>query len=145
MYRAESRQASLAPIITVTRSGFSFAAAAICSGNCAILAPVCAWFQLRVEAPDAPSSRTARLRTSLSVPVAQDTSGQSASTEQASKPRVMESPTAATEPGSRSQTGPGLADGCAAAPFVVLPAGVAAGQNGRTEQRDRRQDGGRGT
>lgn len=119
MYRAESRQASLAPIITVTRSGFSFAAAAICSGNCAILAPVSAWFQLRVEAPDAPSSRTARLRTSLSVPVAQDTSGQSASTEQASKPRVMESPTAATEPGSRSQTGPGLADGCAAAPFVV--------------------------
>lgn len=119
MYRAESRQASFAPIITVTRSGLSFAADAICSGSCAIRAPVSAWFQLRAAAPDAPSSRTARLRTPLSVPVAQETSGQSASTEQASKPRVMESPTAATEPGSRSQTGPGLADGCAAAPFVV--------------------------
>lgn len=44
-------------------------------------------------------------RTAGSLPVAQDTSGQSASTEQASKPRVMESPTAATEAGAVFQRG----------------------------------------
>ncbi|GHF70726.1 hypothetical protein GCM10018783_45470 [Streptomyces griseosporeus] len=45
------------------------------------------------------------------VPVAQDTSGQSDSTEQASKPRVIESPTAAIESGLRFHDGVGLAEG----------------------------------
>lgn len=61
----------------------------------------------------APSSRTARLFTSVLAPVAQDTSGQSASTVHASKPRVMESPTAATEDGLESHNGVGDGDGFA--------------------------------
>ncbi|GAA3305207.1 hypothetical protein GCM10020295_58340 [Streptomyces cinereospinus] len=56
-----------------------------------------------------PSSRTATLSTSGLLPVAQDTSGQSVSTPQASNPRVMESPTAATEAGLRSHTTAGAA------------------------------------
>lgn len=47
----------------------------------------------------------------VSVPVAQDTSGQSARTEQASKARVTESPTAATEPGETSHRDVGLGVG----------------------------------
>lgn len=107
MRSTESRQASFAPIITVSSSGRSFAAITICSGSCAIRAPDTAWFQLCEAALDGPRRRTARLRTPASVPVAQDTSGQSASTEQASKPRVMESPTAATEAGLTSHSGVG--------------------------------------
>ncbi|GAA3235786.1 hypothetical protein GCM10020256_53920 [Streptomyces thermocoprophilus] len=45
------------------------------------------------------------------VPVAHDTSGQSDSTEQASKPRVMESPTATIDSGCGFHDGVGLADG----------------------------------
>lgn len=109
--RTESRHASFAPVITVTSSGRSFAASAICSGNCTIRDPDTAWFQLRSAAFDGPSSRTARLRTASSDPVAHDTSGQSASTEHASKPRVIESPTAATDPGRGFQSGVGEGDG----------------------------------
>jgi hypothetical protein len=54
----------------------------------------------------------ARLRTVVSVPVAQDASGQSESTTQASKARVMESPTATSESGLRSQM---IAGACALA------------------------------
>ncbi|GAA3853105.1 hypothetical protein GCM10023084_04110 [Streptomyces lacrimifluminis] len=57
----------------------------------------------------------------MSAPVAQDTSGQSDSTEQASKPRVMESPTAAMEAGLLSQAGVGVADGFA---FARVPSGA---------------------
>src|SRR5690606_41480701 len=49
--------------------------------------------------------------TASSVPVAQDTSGQSASTEHASKPRVIESPTAATDRGCGFQSGVGVGEG----------------------------------
>ncbi|SCE03419.1 hypothetical protein GA0115235_110970 [Streptomyces sp. DpondAA-F4a] len=119
----ESRQASLAPIITVTSSGRSFAASAICSGSCAIRAPDTAWFQLCEAAFEGPRSRSARLRTASSVPVAHDTSGQSASTEQASKPRVMESPTAATEAGLafHAGVGDGLREGRAVLPPSPAP------------------------
>jgi len=47
--------------------------------------------------------------------VAQETSGQSVSTPHASKPRVMESPTAASEAGLLSQAGVGFGEGFALA------------------------------
>ncbi|GAA0306797.1 hypothetical protein GCM10009540_27780 [Streptomyces turgidiscabies] len=57
----------------------------------------------------------------MAVPVAHDTSGQSDSTEHASKPRVMESPTAAIEAGLLSQPGVGVADGFV---FARAPSGA---------------------
>jgi hypothetical protein len=52
----------------------------------------------------------------VSLPVAQDTSGQSDSTVHASKPRVMESPTAAIDVGLRSQVGVGFGNALAVVP-----------------------------
>ncbi len=73
--------------------------------------PETAWFQLFSAARDGPSSRSASERTEASVPVAHDASGQSVSTEQASKPRVIESPTAAIDRGRWFQSEVGEGDG----------------------------------
>ena len=69
-----------------------------------------------------------------SVPVAQDTSGQSESTEQASKPRVMESPRAAIELGLRVPGGVRLAP---AARRADVPAGRPSCRRSRRAQRGR--------
>ncbi|GED87226.1 hypothetical protein TNCT6_43110 [Streptomyces sp. 6-11-2] len=123
----ESRQASFAPAMTVTNCGFFRTACAIWPFSSAIRDPVTAKFQLRWAAPVNPSNRTARLLTDASLPVAQDASGQSVSTMQESKPRVMESPTAAIESGLVFQTGGGAADGReapvpASSPTALQPA-----------------------
>ncbi|CAL9289530.1 hypothetical protein SUDANB25_01623 [Streptomyces sp. SudanB25_2051] len=101
------RQASFAPIITVTSPGLCRAASAICPGSSSTRAPDLARFQLRDASAGAPTSRSARLFTAGSEPVAHDTSGQSVSSPQASKPRVMESPTAATDAGRGFHSGVG--------------------------------------
>ena len=81
---------------------------AIWPGRSAIRAPVTRVVPAALAAAAAPEQPLRRgCRTAVSVPVAQDTSGQSESTVQASKPRVMESPTAASESGLRVPDGGG--------------------------------------
>lgn len=91
MVPVSAAHASFAPISTVTIAGWWAAAARAWSGRSATCAPDRATFQL-LAAP----SRVLTLSTCCRPPVAHDTSGQSDTGLQASKPRVMESPSAAT-------------------------------------------------
>jgi hypothetical protein len=135
----EARQASFAPTITVTNCGFGRRRLADLRGQVGHPRPglrVVPTALGRARLPQQPYGETVdRGR----LPVAQDTSGQSDRTEQASKPRVMESPTAASEDGLLSHSGRGGGGlRLAAVPLLlwrrgVPSAGVAAGgtQDGR--------------
>ena len=101
----ESRQASLAPTITVTSSGFCARRLRHLAGQVGHPGPGHRVVPAALRPPGAPEQPYGEAVDLGRVPVAQDTSGQSDSTEQASKPRVMESPTAAMEAGLLSQAG----------------------------------------